>query len=94
MASPILIFGYLFVYQFIWQVELCDSEITIRTLFYRKTYSFSQIIRVNERFSAAYHAVRLELVFYDGKYVDICDNYLNYGQFRKCVCSKCSIQKQ
>ena len=94
MASPILIFGYLFAYQFIWQVELCASEVTIRTLFYRKTYSFSKIIRVNERFSSAYNASRLELVFQDGKYVDICDNYLNYRQFRKYVCSKCSIQKQ
>lgn len=94
MATPILIFGYLFAYQSAWRVELHDSEITVRTLFRRRMYIFSQITDVNERFSAAYRAVRLELVFYDGKYVDICDNYRNYLQFRKYVCSKCSIRKQ
>ena len=82
MATPILIFGYLifgylFAYQSAWRVELHDSEITVRTLFRRRMYIFSQITDVNERFSAAYRAVRLELVFYDGKYVDICDHYRN-----------------
>ena len=94
IATPILIFGYMFAYQSAWRVELHDSGIMVRTLFYRRMYSFSQITDANERFSAAYRAFRLELVFYDGKYVDICDNYRNYLQFRKYVCSKCSIRKQ
>lgn len=94
MASPILIFGYAFLYQITWRVELHNSEITVRTLFCKRTYSFSQISDVTERFSAAYRSIRLELVFQDGKYVDICDNYRNYTQFRNYTCSKCSIKKQ
>lgn len=94
LAFPILIFGYVFLYQVTWLVELRNSEIMVRTLLCRRTYSFSQISDVTERFSAAYHAIRLELVFQDGKYVDVCDNYKNYIQFRKCMCSKFSIRRQ
>ncbi len=91
LLIPFLVALIMIVDYVAWSVCIDKNSITVRSVFYCRRYTYSQLDKVVLRNLTSYRHYSLDLIFTDGKRVTVVENYRNYNKFKAQLSKKKSF---